>query len=262
MSLIDYTKDALKTFGGGSIQSTADEGTWDFMKKMVERASFPDTTSNPESTLVLAGPAFYEEIGDVNATVENPDKLTPIGFVTDMTYGDQQPFMRMKEIGSCMPRFAAGDNDVRGNIRRGFFNGSTLAYVLYQNSLKNTSARQKDALYDKVLVSGGSGNNEKSYKFGLWSDMFRIPFGLAICMRTTGNDFLASAYFEQMYIESYNKEISRGQAIIFEDIQWTCERVRTVSIKVTGSKLAGVIKDTGSMDQGAASSDNAYAGSL
>lgn len=258
MSLIDYSKEMLKVSGAGNIQSTADEGSWDFFKKAIERASFPDSVSNPDSVLVLAGPAFFEEIGEQDADVENSDKLTPVGFITDMTIGDQQAVQRINEIGSRMPRFVVGDTDTRGNIRRGFFNANNLAYALYQNSLKNTSARQKDALYDKVLTSGG----DKSYKFGLWSDMFKIPFGMALCMRTLGNDYLGSLYLEQVYFESSEKQIARGQSIIFEDVSWVCERIKTVKIKVAGSKLAGVITDSGSKDQGAASADNSYAGSL
>lgn len=262
MSLIDYAKQQLKVAGSGNIQSTADESTWDFYKKTVERSSFPDNTSNPDATLILAGPAFFEEIGEAEADIENPELLTPVGFITDMTIGDQQAIQRISEVGSRMPRFVVGDTDTRGNIRRGFFNANNLAYALYQNSLKNTSARKKDGLYDKVLVSGGSGNNEKSYKFGLWSDMFKIPFGIALCIKTLGNDYLGSLYLEQVYIESFEKQITRGQAIIFEDMSWVCERIKTVKVKVSGSKLSGVITDTGSQDKGAATSDNSYPVSL
>ena len=258
MSLIDYSKEKLKVAGSGNIQSTADESTWDFYKKFVERASFSDNVSHPDATLVLAGPALYEEIGEVDKDIEESDKLTPIGFVTDITIGDQQAISRLNEIGSGRPRLAVGDNDIRGNIRRGFFNGNTLAYALYQNSLKSTSANKWDALYDPVLVSGGSGDNEKHYKFGLWSDLFKIPFGLALCMRTIGNDYIASMYLEQVYIENYEKSITRGQAVMFEDIQWVCERIRTVKIKVTGGSVASTIKDDGSQAQGSASTDNAY----
>lgn len=258
MSLIDYSKEKLKVAGSGNILSTADESTWDFYKKLVERASFPDSVSNPDATLVLAGPALFEEIGEVEDDVEDSDKLTPIGFVTDMTIGDQQVITRIPEIGSGRPRLVIGDNDVRGNIRRGFFNGNSLAYALYQNSLKNTSAKTGAELYDTVLSSGGSGDNEKFYKFGLWSDLFKIPFGLALCMRTIGNDYIASMYLEQMYIESYEKQITRGQVIIFEDMQWVCDRIRTVKIKVAGGSLSSAIKDEGTQTQGSASSDNSY----
>lgn len=259
MSLIDYSKAQLKVAGSGNILSSADESTWDFYKKFVERASFSDSVSHPDATLVLAGPALFEEIGEIEDDIEDSDKLTPIGFVTDMTIGDQQVISRINEIGSRMPRFVVGDNDTRGNIRRGFFNGSTLAYALYQNSLKNTSAKTKDKLYDPVLTSGGSGSNEAFYKFGLWSDMFKIPFGLALCMRTIGNDYIASLYLEQVYIENYEKSITRGQAIIFEDMQWVCERIRTVKVKVAGSSVASSIIDDGSQSQGSAASDNDYA---
>jgi hypothetical protein len=261
MSLIDYSKEKLKVAGSGNILSSADESTWDFYKRFVERASFSDSVSHPDATLVLAGPALFEEIGETEDDIEDSDKLTPIGFVTDITIGDQQVIGRIPEIGSGRPRLTIGDNDVRGNIRRGLFNGNTLAYALYQNSLKSTSAKKGDELYDPVLASGGSGDNEKFYKFGLWSDMFKIPFGLALCMRTIGNDYIASMYLEQMLIENYEKQISRGQAIIFEDMQWVCERIRTVKIKVAGSSIASAMNDEGTQAQGSASSDNSYPGS-
>ena len=77
-------------------------------------------------------------------------------------------------------------------------------------------------------------------------------------MRTIGNDYIASMYLEQVYIENYEKSITRGQAVMFEDIQWVCERIRTVKIKVTGGSVASTIKDDGSQAQGSASTDNAY----
>jgi len=258
MSLIDYSNAKLKVSGSGNILSISDTDSWDFYKKSVERASFADNVSHPDATLVLAGPALYEEIGEVEDDVESSDMLTPIGFVTDITIGDQQVIMRMNEIGSSRPRLAVGDTDTRGNIRRGLFNGNTLAYALYQNSLKSTSANEGKDLYDPVLVSGGSGNNEKQYKFGLWSDMFKIPFGLALCFKTIGNDYIASVYLEQMYIESYDKSISRGQAVMFEDMQWVCDRLRTINVKVSGSSIGSSVEDGGTLEQGTASSNNSY----
>lgn len=257
MSLLNYTKDKLKLAGSGNILTASDETNWDFYKKYVERASFSDTTSNPDATLILVGPATFEEIAEVDDEVSGSDKLTPIGFVTDMTVDDQQAVMRLGEIGSGRPRLATGDTDTRGRIRRGFFNGSSVAYALYRNSLKNTSARDKDKLYDPPLQAGSGG--EDFYKFGLWSDMFRIPFGIAVCMRSIGNDFLASFYLEQAYFENYSKAISRDQVIIFEDVSWVCDRIRTVKIKITGSGLSDAIKDDGSQEQGKVSYDNAFA---
>lgn len=257
MSLLNYTKDKLKLAGSGSILTASDETNWDFYKKYVERTSFSDTVSNPDATLILAGPATYEEIAEIDEEVTESDKLTPIGFVTDMTVDDQQGIMRLGEIGSGRPRLVAGDTDTRGRIRRGFFNGSSIAYALYRNSLKNTSARDRDELFDPPLQAGNSG--EDFYKFGLWSDMFKIPFGMAVCMRTIGNDFLASFYLEQVYFENYTKAVVRDQVLIFEDVSWVCERVRTVKIKITGSGLSDVVTDEGSQEQGKASSDNAFA---
>ena len=256
MSLLNYTKDKLKVAGSGNLLAAGDETNWDFYKKYVERASFSDTVSSPDATLILVGPATYEEIAEISDDVTESDKLTPVGFVTDMTVDDQQGVMRVNEIGSRMPRFAVGDTDTRGRIRRGFFNGSSIAYALYRNSLKNTSARDKDKLYDPPLQAGNSGDD--FYKFGLWSDMFKVPFGMAVCMRSYGNDFLASFYLEQIYFESYNKAIARDQVLIFEDVSWVCERIRTVKIKITGSSIGNTLKDEGSMAKGKASEDNAY----
>lgn len=242
MSLIDYDKDQLK-LGDGILAATQEEN-WDWYKKHVERAAFPDTVACPDSTLLLAGPATYEEIAPVGSAQITGDQalLTPIGFINEMTFNEGSNIVRLGEIGSRMPRFVVDRTAASGTISRAMFNASNLAYVLYQNSLKSTSKLGIAGLYDQILKSG----DDTNFKSGLWSDMFKIPFGMAVCFRTIGNDFLASVFLEQCYINDYQTGMTIGQAIILENISFDMERIRPVMIKVEGSNLSSAIGDTGS----------------
>lgn len=246
MSLIDYSKGQLN-LGNGVLAATQEEN-WDWYKKHVERAAFPDSISSPDSTLVLAGPATYEEIAPITTQqiTGEQELLSPIGFVNEMAFQEGANIVRLGEIGSRMPRFVSDRTAASGTISRAMFNASTLAYVLYQNALKSTSKRDADNLYDPVLKSLDSSAVQLRFKTGIWSDMFRIPFGMAVCFRTIGNDFLASAFLEQCYINDYQSGHSVGQAIILENISFTFERVRPVKIQVEGSNLSSTIGDTGS----------------
>ncbi len=246
MSLIDYSKDQLK-LGDGVLAATQEEN-WDWYKKHVERAAFPDSVASPDSALVLAGPATYEEIAPVTTQqiTSGQALLTPIGFVGEISFQEGANIVRMGEIGSRMPRFVIDRTAASGTISRAMFNASTLAYVLYQNALKSTSRRNADSLYDPVLKHIDKSGTVLRFKTGIWSDMFKIPFGMAVCFRTVGNDYLASAFLEQCYISNYEKGESVGQAIVLENISFEIERVRPVKIQIEGANLSGTIGDTGS----------------
>lgn len=243
MALINYDNDQLK-LGDGVLAATQEEN-WDWYKKHVERAAFPDTIASPDSTLILAGPATYEEIAPVTSAqiTGNQELLTPIGFINEMSFNEGSNIVRLGEIGSRMPRFVVDRTAASGTISRAMFNANNLAYVLYQNSLKSTSKLGLAGLYDQVLKS----SENTRFKSGLWSDMFKVPFGMAVCFRTIGNDFLASVFLEQCYINGYQTGITIGQAIVLENISFDMERIRPVKIKVEGSVLSSAINDTGSL---------------
>lgn len=242
MSLLNYDKDQLK-LGDGVLAATQEEN-WDWYKKHVERAAFPDTIACPDSTLLLAGPATYEEIAPVASAQITGDQvlLTPVGFSNEIAFNEGANIVRLGEIGSRMPRFAVDRTAASGTIGRAMFNADNLAYVLYRNALKSTSRLGVAGLYDQIIKSSARTN----FKSGLWSDMFKIPFGMAICFRTIGNDFLASIFLEQCYINDYQCGVTIGAAVVLENISFNVERVRPVRIDIEGAALSSAIPDTGS----------------
>lgn len=248
MSLIDYTKQIFQT-AGETIFAANDETQWDFYKKSVERSSFPDTTAMPDSALILAGPPLYDElvnaVDQITDDLVNFELLVPLGFVVGFSKDESQNAMRLYEIGSMRTRWAVGDNECRSRITRGFFNGKSLIYALYQRTIKGSLANAEEKYIEPILNALGISSVGGGYKFGLWSELTKSPFGLCICYRTLGNDFVGSEYLEQTYIEGYDKAQQRGQYVEFENISMISERTRTVKIQVTGASIADRLIDIG-----------------
>lgn len=218
----------------GSVLAATEETSWDWFNKYVERASFPDDIVTSQSALIMAGPAIFAELSAVGAiggistsvNINQSSLLTPIGFAQDFRYQEMQPSNRHFEIGSGRAKFTIGKSSGSGSISRALFDADSLLVVLTRNASKAQGTPHVDTFFKN--------SSNFKYGFGLSSDAFKIPFGIANAYKTIGNDFVASTFLEQCYIREHRVVVSEGAALIMENITFEFDRVRNVNIRVGG----------------------------
>lgn len=207
--------------------AAASESNWDWFNKSVERASFPSNTVTAESTLILAGPALFIELANnTSDPAQTSSRLTPIGFAQNITISEQHPVNRHFEIGSGRAKFTIGKSQGSAQVARALFDASSLLYVLQQNASKALNTPYVPTFFTN------SANNK--YGFGLWSDAFKIPFGMALSFKTSGNDYVASMYLEQAYISGHQVAVNEGGALVVENVRIEFDRIRTVNLRFSG----------------------------
>ena len=217
----------------GGVLAATDETAWDWFNKYVERASFAEDVVTSQSSLIMAGPALYSELSELghvtgvktSTLISQASRLTPIGFVQDFRYGESQSINRNFEIGSGRGKMTTGKSTARGSIRRAMFDADSLLKVLMRNGARAQASHIATFLKN-------SSNFE--YGFGLWSDVFKIPFGMASVHKTLGNDFVASSYLEQCYIGTHRVSVNERVSLVMEDVAFEFDRVRPVDIRVSG----------------------------
>ncbi len=217
----------------GSVLSATDETSWDWFNKYVERASFAEDVVTSQSSLILAGPALYSELSELGAvfgvntstSINQASRLTPIGFVHEFRFGESQPISRNFEIGSGRAKFSTGKSTARGSIRRAMFDADSLLKVLMRNGSRAQASH---------IATFFNNSSNFEYGFGLWSDVFKIPFGMASVHKTIGNDFVASEYLEQCYIGTHRVSVDARAALVMEDVAFEFDRVRPVDIRIGG----------------------------
>lgn len=222
---LEKKEDALDPTGKSVAVISGDQ--WDWFNKHIERRTSPDDIVSPESTIILAGPALYSELAsDPESKLTSNTLLTPIGFVPDVRHGESQAVTRHHEVGSGRSRFTVGKSAGQGAISRALFDADSLLTVLGRNSSKAS-----DQPHVQTFAKNSSNNQ---YAFGLWSDAFKIPFGMAFAYKTIGNDFVASEYLEMCLIVSHTIQISSSVALIMENVAFQYDRARTVNIRLGG----------------------------
>lgn len=200
---------------------------WDWFNKSIERRTSPDDVVSPQSTIILAGPALYTELAANSTSKLTSDTLlTPIGFVPEVQHGESQMITRHHEIGSGRSRFTVGKSAGQGQISRALFDADSLLTVLGRNSSK--------AQGQPHVTTFARNTSNNQYAFGLWSDAFKIPFGMAFAYKTLGNDFVASEYLEQCLIIRHSVSISSSAGLIMENVVFQFDRARTVNIRISG----------------------------
>ena len=216
---------------GGPINATTRIDEWSFQQNYVERlmdnASF--TAAHPNNTLVLAGPARKPKSGDGGGG-DFADVMTPVGMMQQMQIGHQRPVQPMLAIGSGRNFFLAGKGQVTFSIGRLMVNGRNLFRVLYtqavQNKLNITNFGDPP-----VAVQ-----NEEQAFLNLDSELFYIPFGLAVLFRSVMHDTVMGFYLELCMLNSWSTNFAAGQNAIMENTSGMADRLRPIA----PSEFAGV----------------------
>ena len=208
-------------------------GTWNFQKHHVERMldNAAYDAAHPDDTLLLAGPARK----GVATGPSSPRKLMALGMFQSFGMQSQAPVMPLMGIGSGRSFFLRGKSQSSWNLQRVMINGRNLLRALYHNATE-VAGLDPSKFDDPASLSRSS-----QYFINLDSELYYIPFGLVVIMRTKSRTLVAGCYLELCMINSYGTQIQAGQNMIAEMVSGACDRI----LPFQASDSIGGIEDNG-----------------
>jgi len=177
------------------------------------------TAANPEDTLVLAGPPRFLDVKQEDN--EGIHSLLSIGMLQTFQFTSQVPLQPMQAIGSSRLFFTRGKSQTSWRLGRLLTNGRNLLRVLYHNAV---AAGLPVQYLDESPVPS-SGSNNTTFYANLDSELFYVPFGIAVLFRDRAKDLLGAFYFELSMVNMYTLGFTIGQNMVMEDVSGLCDRV-------------------------------------
>lgn len=195
--------------------------TWKYQDHYVERVmdNAAYTSAHPDDTLVLAGPARSPEPASAKNDKDTAFAgLFAIGHLQQAQFGQTKSTQPVMAIGSGRSFFVSGKAQGSGSLGRLFVNGRNLLRVLYHNAL--TSNLDVSKMDDKAA-------NQKNspYFINLDSELYLIPFGLAVIFRDKIHDTLGGFYTELTMITTHSTGFNAGQNMIMEQVGLLFDRM-------------------------------------
>lgn len=236
---------------------------WNFASSNVQASVKNGEYISSESTLLLAGPSKLSHLsGDGTGTfLGSSNSLLPIGIMQNMSMAQNRPVTKLFEIGSKRSYFVPGRAFLQFNASRIMFYGPSLMRVLYALAPERLTARlgtplnidpdsngngvaqlpQYDDLFQEdplVNVPGyGGTNNEDNRDFyiDLTSELFTVPFGLCVIMKTAQDKPYGAMYLEDCYLESHQLSMDAGQVVIAESVSGQLDRMAPIQLATSTS---------------------------
>lgn len=198
---------------------TKNLGTWNFQNNHVERLLDNSTydAANPDDTLILAGPARK---GVVQVDRRSSRSLMALGMFQTISFQSAAQIQPAMAIGSGRSFFLRGKSQTNWNISRVMMNGRNLLRALYHGAVEAGIAVDK---FDDPAAPAGSPTSQ--FFINLDSELFYIPFGLGIIVRTKSHTLVAGLYIELCLIGSYSNQITAGQPLMMENINGVADRI-------------------------------------
>lgn len=192
--------------------------TWkmqdNYVERLMDNSAF--TSAHPDDTLVLAGPARYQVSGAGSQSFA--ESLLPIGMLQNFTVSQNKAINPLMSIGSGRQFFLAGKAQTGWNVSRLFVNGRNLLRVLHTQAVQ--------AGVDVSTFDDAAASSQYSQFFGnLDSELFYVPFGLAVLFRDKIHHQIAAFYIELCMISSWNIAFSAGQSFIAEGVNGVADRI-------------------------------------
>jgi len=198
---------------------TKNLGTWNFQRHHVERMLDNATydAAHPDDTLILAGPARK---GVVQSSRSTTRTLMALGMFQNFSMQTSVPVVPVMAIGSGRSFFLRGKSQSRWSIQRCLINGRNLLRALYHNAVE--AGIQADRFDDPAAFEG----QPDSHSFlNLDSELFYIPFGMAVVVKSKSHTSVMSCYLELCIIDSWGTQISAGSNMIAEAVSGLCDRI-------------------------------------
>ncbi|RLC88618.1 MAG: hypothetical protein DRJ03_01730 [Chloroflexi bacterium] len=217
-----------------SVVTRPDQNNWLFQRSYVERLMdhAAISSAHPDNTLVMAGPARQQRNGE--ATIW--DQMLPIGMVQNINVTQTKPTQPLMAVGSGRMFFVSGKAQGTAAVARLFVNGRNLLRVLYTNVVRANIDVNKFDDYAAVPKIGGA---QSQFFANLDSELFMIPFGMAIVFRNKAHQSIGAFYLELCMINNWTINFSAGQNLILENVNLLFDRLQPIALDNVGTPSGG-----------------------
>lgn len=197
-----------------SVGITNSINSWSPQANHVERQmdDAPLTAAHPDDTLILIGPPRYDS-SDLFL-----DKLLPLGKTMNFQRSGSIPLQPGQAIGSGRGFFTRSKGSWSWSISRVLMQGRNLLRALSTNAIQaglNVQDFNDPAAYE---------NRDEAYMTNIDSELFYIPFGIAVLQRNKMGESVGSYYMELCMISGFSDGTGSGQSMIMENVQGLGER--------------------------------------
>jgi hypothetical protein len=209
--------------------TNADAQSWKFQQSYIERLMDHSalTSAHPDDTLILAGPPRYINLNAANLF----QKMLPIGMVQQMQVTQQKPTTPMQAVGTGRGFYTSGKAQGSASVARLFVNGRNLLRALYTNAV--TSG------IDVTLFDDPAAYKPNAQFFAnLDSELFLIPFGMAVLFRDKIHNEIGAFYLDLCMINTWAIAIGAGQNMILENVNLLFDRLNAISTNGVGSSTS------------------------
>jgi hypothetical protein len=213
--------------------SQANNSAWRFQQTYIERLMDHAALSSahPDDTLILAGPPRFAS--SANAVAEFfTTKLLPMGMVQQMQVTQQKPTTPMQAIGSGRSFFVSGKAQGSASIARLFVNGRNLLRALYTNAV--TAGIDVRTFDDPAAYS--QAKTPPKFFANLDSELFLIPFGMAMIFRDKIHNEIGAFYLELCQVNTWAVSVGAGQTMIMENVNMMFDRLLPIDTHGLGQE--------------------------
>lgn len=200
------------------ISVTKNLRTWSFQRATVERPTDNATyeAAHPDDTLILVGPARRSVATNAGSRLS----MMALGACQAIQVSSQVPLTPIQAIGSGRSFFLRGKSQSSWSLQRVLLNGRNFLRALYHNAI---SVGLRPSEFDDPAAVD---ENPRSQFFAnLDSELYYIPVGIALVIRSKSFSLIASMYLELALINSWSIGVQAGGNLIAESITGLCDRV-------------------------------------
>lgn len=193
-------------------------GTWQSNDHHVERAmdnSAYDAV-HPDNTLILAGPARK----GVAATFGGARSMRALGHFQQFAFSSTAPIQAAQGIGSARSFFLRGKSQTQWQCSRLMMNGFNLLRALYHNAVE--AGINVDQFDDPAAPANSP---QSQFFINLDSELYYIPIGFGITMRSKSRTLVGGCYLELCMIQNWGTQITAGSPLVAESVSGLCDRI-------------------------------------
>lgn len=197
---------------------TKSPGTWKTNSNHVERPLDNATydAAHSDDSLIYVGPARR---GVVRPGRTGPRTLMALGMSTSISLQTSVPVMPLMAIGSARSFILRGKSQTNFSLQRALLSGRNLLRALYHNAVE-TAGLDASLFDDPASLTRNS-----AFFTNMDSELYYIPVGIAITIRTKSRTMVGGCYLELGILNSYQFSLQSGQAMIGESCSGLCDRV-------------------------------------